>query len=452
LTAQAEIVGFAAQSAIEFQDPQSAQGYLEALKGKPTIIAAAIYSASGARFASYVANRAPVEFPAIPGLDGYSVHGSELDVFRRIVSGHEILGTVYIRAQFDLADHLRNYLGIVGAAMVVSLLAAVLIARRMQQSVTRPILEIAGVAKHVMEKRDFSPRAAKTTDDEIGTLVEAFNGMLAEIERVIRERVRAETAVMESESQLRALNVELEQRVAARTVQLESANKDLEGFSYSVSHDLRAPIRAIGGFATLLEEDHAGELNEEARRKISIIHSEAARMGRLIDDLLAFSRLGRKALVPADLDMVDMARAVYERLNHQDPARPVDFRLGSMPPAQGDRSLFEQVWVNLLSNALKFSSKKEHPVIEVGGISTGDEHVYFVRDNGAGFDMQYQAKLFGVFQRLHREEEFTGTGVGLALVHRIVTRHGGRVWADGKPDQGATFHFSLPKEASHGGV
>ena len=281
LTAQAEIVGFAAQSAIEFQDPQSAQGYLEALKGKPTIIAAAIYSANGARFASYVANGRPVEFPVIPAVDGYSVHGSELDVFRRIVSGQEILGTVYIKAQFDLAGRLRNYLGIVGGAMVISLLAAVLIARRMQQSVTRPILEIAGVAKHVMESRDFSPRAARTTDDEIGTLVDAFNGMLAEIERgiALEQAPRGEPPSVREESRLRALNVELEQRVAARTVQLEAANKELEGFSYSVSHDLRAPIRAIGGFATLLEEDHAGELNEEARRKLGIIHSEAARMG-----------------------------------------------------------------------------------------------------------------------------------------------------------------------------
>ncbi len=453
LEAQAEIVGFAAAPAIEFADPDTATGYLESLRGKPTITAAAIYTAKGALFASYVAQGAEgFEFPQMPGSDGEEAAGGQLAVFRRIVSEREILGTVYIRAHHDLLGRIWSYIGIVGAAMTLSLILALLISRRMQASVTRPILDIARVARRVMDERDFSSRASRSSDDEIGVLVDAFNGMLAEIERVIRERGHAESALKESEARLIALNAELEQRVAARTAQLESANKDLEGFSYSVSHDLRAPIRAVGGFATLLEEDHHAELGEEARRKLSIIRAEAARMGRLIDDLLAFSRLGRKALEMTELDMEGIAKAVYERLNHADAARPVDFKLGTMPVACGDRSLFEQVWVNLLSNAVKFSARREKPVIEAGGITTGDEHVFFVRDNGAGFDPKYQAKLFGVFQRLHRDEEFPGTGVGLALVHRIVTRHGGRVWADGKPDQGATFHFSLPKEASDGGV
>jgi len=453
LGAQAGIVGLAATPAIEFQDPGSAEGYLQSLRGQPRITAAAIFAANGSRFATYVAEGAgPVEFPRIPGNDGHSVQDGELELYRRIVSDREILGTVYILAKYDLVGRLWSYLGIVGASMVLSLLLAYLVSRRMQRSVTAPILEIARVARKVMDQRDFTSRALKSSNDEIGVLVDAFNGMLSEIDQVIRERGKAESALMESEARLLTLNAELEQRVAARTAQLESANKDLEGFSYSVSHDLRAPIRAVGGFAALLGEDHEAELSEEARRKVAIIRNEAARMGRLIDDLLAFSRLGRRALEPAELDMADMARNVYERLNHADSVRPVEFRLGSMPQARGDRSLFEQVWVNLLSNARKFSSKHDKPVIEVGGISAGEENVYFVRDNGAGFDPRYQAKLFGVFQRLHRDEDFPGTGVGLALVHRIVTRHGGRVWADGKPGQGATFHFSLPKEAPDGGI
>ena len=150
--------------------------------------------------------------------------------------------------------------------------------------------------------------------------------------------------------------------------------------------------------------------------------------------------------------MTEMVRSVYQRLNHADTARPVEFRLGSLPPARGDRGLFEQVWMNLLSNAVKFSGKTDRPVIEVGGLSEEREQVYYVRDNGAGFDPRYRSKMFGVFQRLHRDEEFPGTGVGLALVHRIVTRHGGRIWADGKPGQGATFHFSVPKEPDDGRV
>ena len=453
LTAQADILGLAAAPALEFEDPQTAQDYLAALKGKPTIIGAAIYTAKGTRFASYVANgHQEVEFPQIPGLDGYAIQGGELDLFRRVVAGSGILGTVYIKARFDVVRRLKDRLSILAAVMFLALAAAVAISSRMQRKVTRPILEVTTVARGVVERRDFSSRATKSTDDEIGVLVDAFNGMLAEIEHVMGERTRAESALQESESRLIALNEDLEQRVHARTAQLEAVNKDLESFSYSVSHDLRAPIRAVGGFATLLIEDHAGELNDEARRKIGIICGEAERMGLLIDDLLAFSRLGRRALEPTEMDMAEMARRVFERLNHGEHDRAIDFRLGSLPRAHGDRSLFEQVWMNLLSNAIKFSGKKEHPVIEVGGINGEYEQVYFVRDNGAGFDARYQSKLFGVFQRLHGQDEFPGTGVGLALVHRIVTRHGGRIWAEGKPGQGATFHFSLPRETADGGI
>ncbi len=467
LTAQAEILGLAAAPALEFEDPKAAQDYLALMKAKPSIVGAAIYTAKGALFASYTAagNEAS-EFPTIPELDGSTIRGSQLTLFKRIVSGNEILGTVYIRARFDLVGRLLDYLGIIGAVMALSLVAAWLISRRLQQNVTRPILEISAVARRVMEERDFTLSATKTTDDEIGVLVDAFNGMLAEIanrtevleksnlylEHEIGERERTETALQDSEARLLTLNAELESRVAARTAQLEAANKDLEGFSYSVSHDLRAPIRAISGFSTLLVEDHEHQLDDEARRKLAIIGAEAERMGLLIDDLLAFSRLGRRALDPTDLNMVEMAKSVYERLNHADPAKPVSFRLGPLPHAKGDRGLFEQVWVNLLSNALKFSSKKDAPVIQVGGIAEEHEYVFFVRDNGAGFDPRYQSKLFGVFQRLHRDDEFTGTGVGLALVHRIVTRHGGRVWADGTVGEGATFYFSLPKEPLNGGV
>jgi signal transduction histidine kinase len=453
LNAQADIIGHAAAPALEFGDPQAAQDYLEAIKGKPMIMAAAIYTAKGARFATYTEpGQKTIEFPELPALDGHTVDRDKIDLFKRIVSGQEIIGTVYIKAQFDVVDRLLDRLVILSIVMALSLALAVLISRRLRQKVTRPILDITKVARDVMGRRDFSSRAMRTTDDELGMLVDSFNGMLAEIEHVMGERKRAETALQDSETRLLDLNAELEQRVDSRTAQLAAVNKDLEGFSYSVSHDLRAPIRAIGGFSALLAEDHANELGEEAQRKLAIIRGEAKRMGQLIDDLLAFSRLGRKALEPSDLNMAEMARNVYERLNHADSAHAVDFRLGSMPKSRGDRSLFEQVWMNLLSNAIKFSGKKDKPVIEVGGITEENEYVYFVRDNGAGFDARYQAKLFGVFQRLHRQDDFPGTGVGLALVHRIVTRHGGRIWADGKPDQGATFHFSLPREPDNGGV
>jgi light-regulated signal transduction histidine kinase (bacteriophytochrome) len=252
-----------------------------------------------------------------------------------------------------------------------------------------------------------------------------------------------------AELELRNLNAELEDRVAARTSALEAANKELESFSYSVSHDLRAPLRAIGGFSNLLWEDHKDHLDEEAQRKIGIIRAQAERMGRLIDDLLAFSRLGRKALDPSELDMADLAQNTFNRLLNGE-GTTVKFNVGKLPRVTADRRLLEQVWANLLSNAIKFSSREEKPVVEVGAIVQGDENIYFVRDNGAGFDPRYSDKLFGVFQRLHDEDEFPGTGVGLALVHRIIARHGGRVWADSAPGDGATFHFSLPRHNQHG--
>jgi signal transduction histidine kinase len=465
LTAQADILGLAAAPALEFDDPESAQDYLALLQAKPDVVGAAIYAANGSLFASYSTATAG-DFPKIPDLDGYRIEGGSIGLFKRVATRNEILGTVYIKARYGIFARLLGYLGIIGAVMVLSLIAATVISRRLQRNITKPIVAITSVARHVMENRDFKSRAVKLTDDEIGILVDAFNGMLTEIDRQtqvleqsncdlehqISERKRIEAALRASDNRLRTLNVELEERVTARTAELESANKDLESFSYSVSHDLRAPIRAIRGFSSLLVEDHGTVLDPEARRKVDVISSESARMGNLIDDLLAFSRLGRRALDPGDIDMQQLVKTAVERLRQSDQVASVEFRIGSLPKAKGDRSLFEQVWANLLSNAFKFSSKQEAPVIEVGGISEEREHIYFVRDNGAGFDPAYRERLFGVFQRLHHDSEFPGTGVGLALVHRIVTRHGGRIWADSELGAGATFHFTIPRESSHGRV
>jgi signal transduction histidine kinase len=249
-----------------------------------------------------------------------------------------------------------------------------------------------------------------------------------------------------AQEELTQLNAELEQRVARRTAELEAANKEMETFSYSVSHDLRAPVRAIVGFGEIMREDHGEQLDAEGRRKLDIILDEAKRMGQLIDDLLAFSRLGRQSIEPVTLDMTEMARRMFDRLASQNGAARAELRLGSLPSVVGDRALVDQVWANLVANAIKYSSKREHPLIEIGAISDETEHIYYVRDNGAGFDPRYKSKLFGVFQRLHDASEFSGTGVGLALVQRIVMRHHGRVWAEGKPDQGASFYFALPRE------
>jgi PAS domain S-box-containing protein len=253
------------------------------------------------------------------------------------------------------------------------------------------------------------------------------------ISRDITERKRSEQAI-------RQLNADLEKQAE----QLQAANKELEAFSYSVSHDLRAPLRAIDGYTRILVEDYESILDDEGKRICGVIGREARRMGQLIDDLLAFSRLGRKEMYSSKIDMKVLAASVFEELIKEEKRENIDFVLSDMPIAQGDSSLIRQVWVNLLSNALKFTSKKEGAVIEVGSKENGDETVYYVRDNGAGFDMEYSNKLFGVFQRLHSESEFSGTGVGLAIVQRIIRRHNGRVWGEGEIEKGATFYFSLP--------
>jgi len=254
-----------------------------------------------------------------------------------------------------------------------------------------------------------------------------------ELRNEITERKRAE-------KEIKKLNDALERR----TFELEGANKELEAFSYSVSHDLRTPLIAIGGFSRLLLEKYSGYLDPKGQHYLNIIQASTQNMHQLIDALLGFFHLGHKKIEPSTIDMEGLAKALFEELKETAPERGLRLNINPLPPVYGDRTMIRQVFMNLLSNAIKFTRCKEMGVVEIGSWTQNGENIYYVRDNGAGFNMQKAEKLFGVFQRLHNQEVFEGNGVGLAFVQRIIHQHGGRVWAEGKVNKGATFYFSLP--------
>ncbi len=553
-----EIIAANSTAALTFDDSEAAREILLALKAEPQINMAGIYTKEGNLFSHYPLDISEDALPAALSEDGFRFDESHLHGFVSIDHEGKRIGTLYLLSDMSfMYERFRLYGGITLLVIVVALLLAFLLSRNLQRQISAPILALAGTAKAISDKQDYSVRAQKYDDDEIGLLTEAFNHMLMRIEEqthalsessaklhavvnsamsavivmnakgiitdwnkraeemfgwmrseaigkelastIIPENFRiahskglehffrtgqgpaidklleltalrkegsefpielsisvlktgAEisfcgfiTDVTErkrAETEIKLFNQKLSDMVAERTHELEVVNQELESFSYSVSHDLRAPLRSVHGYMNILVEEYESLFDDEAKRIINIILKNGEKMGQLIDDLLAFSRMGRKALTKSSVSMDHIVQTIVEEHQNQD---SLSITVLPLPSAYGDHGTIQQIWVNLISNAIKYSQHKEKIVIEIGSMKS-DDVVYYVKDNGAGFDMDYYDKLFGVFQRLHSEVDFEGTGVGLAIVNRIVTKHGGKIWADAKVNEGATFFFSLGKD------
>jgi len=452
LGGKAELLGRASAPALDFNDPKLARENLALLSGRPRIRRAALYQADGSLFAEY--QREGVHAIAEPernALSGDWVAGDVIYVRRAIEVDGEHVGSIEIEADYRLRERLLDYLGILGLVLLVAIGMAWFASFWLQNQITMPIQAMSDVAQRVIRQRDFSLRATKTADDEIGYLVDAFNGMLHEVEERNAALAAANQRLLQeiderraAEEQVRRLNESLEVKVSLRTVQLEAANRELEAFSYSVSHDLRAPLRAIDGFSQAVLEDFGSSLEPQAREYLERVRLATQRMGQLIDDLLNLARVSRAELVRGPINISAMVQEIAAELGQRDPKRQVRWQIAADVTADADARLLRIALENLLSNAWKFTANTADACIEFGiAPSVDGNETYFVRDNGVGFEMSYAHKLFAPFQRLHDAREFPGTGIGLATTQRVIRKHGGLIWAQAATGKGATFYFTL---------
>jgi signal transduction histidine kinase len=435
LETQAAIVGDSATTALLFNDPSTAEASLRTLQDGPAIVGAAIRTEDGPVFAKY-GDIAPPRAPAHKLAHGetnrwWPTTKNQVILAHRVTFQGRSIGVVYIVASMaEMETRARQYLFIALAILGLCMIAGLGIGAASQRWLSEPIGSLAESARKVTRERDYTLRATIQTDsNEIRTLVEAFNAMLGQIQA--RDR-----ALTEARDQL-------ELRVAERTSELRTANRELEAFSYTVAHDLRNPLDSITGIAFLLKQSAIATTDEQASAMLEQLRASTVNMSDLIDDLLNFARATTTALKREPVDMSHIAREIAADLQRNQPSRDVHFVVHQLEPVMADPGLLRVVIDNLLRNAWKYSSHHASALIEFGGKVVGDGMIYFVRDDGAGFDAARKEQLFHPFQRLHTKGEFPGTGIGLATVQRILERMGGRIWGEGAVEVGAAFYFTV---------
>jgi signal transduction histidine kinase len=443
----ADLIAFNIASAVDFNDPQAATAMLGSLKTRPAVISAGVV-VDGHVFAGYRRSGATVvENGDLRTTSAVShFEDQELTVYRPISSEGRALGTLFIHVDLrDIGQTWQRFAVITGLVAIPALLIAILISQLPRRAISRPILKLASLAAAVSDRKDYSVRApAIKSAAEIEQLVVTFNQMLTEIQaqhtEIEEARAQLEQRVTDRTHELEARTEELEEQGR----ELAAANRELESFSYSVSHDLRAPLRAIDGFSkALLSEYSDRHLDKRGMHFLERVRAGTQRMSLLIDDMLRLARVTRRPLERSDVDVTAVATEVAAELARRNSGRRVRYTIEPCLRASADSHLLTIVFENLLGNAWKFTGMQSEAHIEVGQTSNGGEPMFFVRDNGAGFNAAYADRLFSPFQRLHDEAEFEGTGIGLATVKRIITRHGGLVSAEGNEGRGATFCFTM---------